>query len=288
LTIDIKGTRDGEDVAGMTTDDFLYELGSGTVLPELDERLPGSPPGDILDVEAELPDGKVNLKVLVKSVKEKVLPDVTDEWASEASEFDTVEELRDDITKRMSMIKKVQSRLALQDEAIKALVELVDIDPPAPLVDAEVERRVHDLEHRLEAQRATLAEYLEATGQTPEQIVEGLRVQAAPSVKADLALRAVAEAESIEPTDDDIEAEIERLAAAYQVKPGELERNLERTNQMGAVRSDWKKSKALEWLIEHVEVVDKEGQPIDRALLEPEPQSEVTAQSEQEAEAGEA
>jgi trigger factor len=235
-----------------------------------------------------LPDGKVTLKVLVKSVKEKVLPEVTDEWASEASEFDTVEELRADITKRMSMIKKVQARLALQDEALKALVELVDIEPPGPLVDAEVERRVHDLEHRLEAQRATLAEYMEATGQTPEQIVEGLRVQAAPSVKADLALRAVADAEGIGPTDDEMEAEIERLAAAYQVKPVELRRNLDRTNQMTAVRSDWKKSKALEWLIEQVEVVDKDGQPIDRALLEPEPQPEGTEESEQEAEAGEA
>ena len=288
LTIDIKGTRDGEDVAGMTTDDFLYELGSGTVLPELDERLPGSRPGDILDVEAELPDGKVTLKVLVKSVKEKVLPDVTDEWASEASEFDTVEELRADITTRMAMIKKVQSRLALQDEALKALVELVDIDAPAPLVDAEVERRIHDLEHRLEAQRATLAEYMEATGQTPEQIVEGLREQSAPSVKADLALRAVAEAEGLDPSDEDMDVEIDRLAAAYQVKPAELRRNLDRTNQMTAVRSDWKKSKALEWLIEHVEVVDKDGQPIDRALLEPEPQPEGTEESEQEAEAAEA
>jgi trigger factor len=274
LTIDLKGTRDGEDVPGMTTDDFLYELGSGTVLPELDERLPGARPGDILGFDADLPDGPVSFKVLVKSVKEKVLPEVTDEWAGEASEFDTVEELRADIAKRMGMFKRVQASLALRDEAVKALVELVDSDPPAPLVDAEVERRVHDLEHRLEAQRATLAEYLEATGQTPEQILAGLREQAGPAVKADLALRSVADAEGIEPTEGDIDQEIDRLAEAYEMKPAELRRNLERANQMAAVRSDWKKNKALQWLIEHVEVVDGEGQPVDRALLEPESEAE--------------
>ena len=98
-------------------------------------------------------------------------------------------------------------------------MELVDTDPPAPLVDAEVERRVHDLEHRLEAQRATLGQYLEATGQTPEQYLAGLRPAAPQSVKADLALRAVAEAEHLEPTDADIDEEIERLAASYNSNP---------------------------------------------------------------------
>jgi trigger factor len=269
LTIDLKGTRHGQDVPGMTMDDFLYELGSASVLPELDVQLQGARLGDILAFNADLPDGPVSFKVLVKEVKEKVLPEVTDEWASEASEFDTVAELRSDIEKRLGLVKRVQASLALRNGAIEALVELVDTDPPAALVDAEVERRVHDLEHRLEGQRATLEQYLEATGQTAEQIVAGLREGAATAVKADLALRAVAEAERIEPNDADIDAEIERLAEAYKVKPAELRRNLERADQMPAVRSDWKKSKALDWLVEHVEVVDADGQPLDRALLEP-------------------
>jgi trigger factor len=253
----------------MSTDDFLYELGSGTVLPELDVQLSGARPGDILGFDAELPDGKVAFKVLVKEVKEKVLPQVSDEWASEASEFDTVAELRDDIATRISLIKRVQARMALRNSAVEALVELVDVDPPAPLVNAEVERRVHDLEHRLQAQKASVSQYLEATGQTPEQVVEGMREGAAEAVKADLALRAVAESEHLEPTEADLDAEIERLADSYQIKPAELRRNLERADQMPAVRSDWKKSRALEWLVEHVEVVDADGQPIDRALLEP-------------------
>ncbi|HUE61105.1 MAG TPA: hypothetical protein VMO88_16170, partial [Acidimicrobiales bacterium] len=187
----------------------------------------------------------------------------------EASEFETVDELRADITKRVSLVKKVQSTLALRNATVEALVELVDADPPAPLVDAEVQRRVHDLEHRLQAQNVGVAEYLQATGQTPEQVVESMREGAAQAVKADLALRAIADQEGFEPTEADIESEVERLAGAYEMKPAELRRNLDRTEQMPAVRSDWKKSKALEWLLEQVEIVDPEGNPIDRALLEP-------------------
>ncbi|HEX6395756.1 MAG TPA: trigger factor [Acidimicrobiales bacterium] len=277
LTIDLKGSRNGEDVSGLTTDDFLYELGSKTVLPELDDQLQGARVGDIFEFNAELPDGTVHFKVLVKDVKEKVLPEVTDEWASEASEFDTVEELRADITKRISLVKKVQSTLALRNSAVEALVELVDIDAPAPLVDAEVQRRVHDLEHRLQSQNLGVAEYLQATGQTPEQVVESMREGAAGAVKADLALRAIADQEQIEPTDQDLQAEIDRLAEVYGVKPAELRRNLDRAEQMPAVRSDWKKSEALEWLLEQVEIVDPEGHPIDRALLEPaDPEDDAT------------
>ena len=169
LTIDLKGTRDGQDVPGLTINDFLYELGSGTVLPELDVRLQGGRPGDILAFDADLPDGPVALKLLVKDVKEKVLPEVTDEWASESSEFDTVAELRADIEKQVGLVKRVQAAMALRNGALEALVELVDGDPPPALVDSEVERRVHDLQHRLEAQRATVEQYLEAIGQTPEQ-----------------------------------------------------------------------------------------------------------------------
>ena len=269
LTIDLSGTRDGEPVAGLAMDDFSYELGSGSVLPELDARLDGAKLGDILSFDAEIPgQDPVTLKVLVKDIKEKKLPELTDEWASEASEFETVDELRADISNRMAMVKRVQASMALRNAAVEALVELVSDDPPQSLVDAEVERQVHEMGHRLERQGATINDYLEATGQSGPELVEALREQAVPAVKADLALRAVAEAEGIEPTEEDIDAEIERLAQAYNMKSRQVRLNLERADQMLAVRSDWRKTRALEWLVEHVEIVDPEGQPIDRALLE--------------------
>ena len=277
LTVDIKGTRGGEPVSGMTTDDFLYELGSGTVLPELDDQLRGAKVGDILSFDAAFPgdEGRVALRVLVKDIKEKILPEVTDEWASEASEFDTVEQLRTDLAKRIGLVKRVQSQLALRNATISALVQLVAEDAPEPLVDAEVERQVHDLHHRLEAQGATIPQYLQAIGQSEQTLLAELRQGAAESVKADLALRAVAETEEIEPTDEEVDAEIARLAERMEQKPDQLRRQLERAEQMAAVRSDVRKSKALEWLVERVDAVDEEGHPIDRSLLSPEPEGDA-------------
>lgn len=271
VTIDLSASRDGEPIGGLTTDDFLYEVGSGSVLAELDTNLEGAKVGDILAFDAEIggPDEQASLKVLVKEVKEKKLPELTDEWAAEASEFETVDELRADISKRMALVKRLQATMALRSNTVEALVELVSDDPPASLIDAEVERQLHDMQHRLESQGANISDYLQATGQSPEELVGALRSQSIPSVKADLALRAVAEAEGIDPTEADIDAEIDRLAIAYNMKPAEARRNLQRADQMLAVRSDWKKTRALDWLLQHVEIVDEDGEPIDRELLDP-------------------
>ncbi|MCU4185508.1 trigger factor [Acidiferrimicrobium sp. IK] len=266
LTIDLKGTRDGEEVSGMTLDDYLYELGSGSLLPEVDEHLQGAKAGDTITFSSESTSSEVTIEV--KEVKEKVLPDVTDEWASDASEFDTVDELRADIVKRLTTVKKMQASMALRNGTIEALVALVDEAPPKALVDAEVERQAHDLGHRLEAQGATIAQWLAATGQSEQDVIAELQAAAEPAVKADLALRAVAEAERIEPSEDDVEAELARIAGQYQLSVDDVRAQLERAEQMPAVRSDLKKSKALEWLIEHVELVDAEGNPVDRAALE--------------------
>ncbi len=228
LTVDLKGSRHGEPVAGMSTDDLSYELGSGTVLPELDTQLQGAKAGDIFKFTADLPDGPVTFQVLVKEVKQKVLPEVTDEWASEASEFDTVEELRQDLVDRIGGVKRLQAAMALRNQVVEAVVELVTEDPPEPLVEAELERRAHDLAHRLEAQGATIAQYLEAIGQTEQELVEELRQGATSAVKADLALRAVADAEDIEVSDDELAEELGRMAERLNQKPAQLLRQLER------------------------------------------------------------
>jgi trigger factor len=287
LTIDIKATRDGEAVAGLTTDDFLYELGSGTVLPELDQQLDGAKIGDILSFDAAFgmatDEGSgtdtVQIQVLVKNVNEKILPDVTDEWASEASEFDTVHELRADFVKRMTMVKRLQASMALRNGVVEALVALVDVEAPEPLVNAEIERRANDLGQRLAQQNATVAQYLVATGQSEEQVVAELRAGAEPAVKADLALRAVAEAERLDASDEEVDAEISRLAESYSMSAAELRRNLDRADQLPALRSDVRKTKALEWLVQNVELVDPEGHPVDRSLLTP----EALIEAEQEA-----
>lgn len=273
VSIDVAGSVDGEPVEGLTADDYLYELGSDAVVPELDEHLRGAKVGDILVFDAAHPDPEeeatIAFRVLVKDVKEQVLPDVDDAWASEASELETVDALREDLRNRLGAIRRVQTQMALRDGVVAALVALVDAEAPESLVEAEVERRANDLQHRLSHQGASIPQYLEATGTTGEALIAQLREQAVDAVKADLALRAVVEAEDIEVDDDELDAEIASIAERVGEPASTVRAQLERAEQLPAVRSDIKKGKALEWLVEHAEVVDEDGRPVDRSLLQP-------------------
>jgi trigger factor len=272
-TVDIAGSIAGEPVESLSVDDYLYEVGSGVVIAELDDHLRGAKVGDILVFDAKHPDPEVTdpitFRVLVKEVKEQVLPEVTDEWASEASEFETVAELRADIAERVGSIKRVQAMLALRERVVDALVQLVEDDAPAPMIDGEVQRRIEDLAHRLQHQGASIEQYLEATGTSPDDLIAELRAQAANAVKADLAIRAVIEAEGFAADDDEVDAEIARIAARVEQPVEEVRSQLERAGQLSAVRSDVTRGKALEWLADRAEVVDQEGVAIERSLLEP-------------------
>jgi trigger factor len=284
VTIDIAGSFEDEPVEGLTADDYLYEVDSEAVVPEIDARLHGAKVGDILEFDAEHPDpeedGQLHFRILVKDIKEKVLPELDDEWANEASEFETLDALRADIAERIGNMKRVQAQLALRNGVVDSLVELVDEEPPDALVQTELERRANDLVHRLSHQGATLEQYLEATGRSQEELLAELRESAVPSVKADLALRAVAEMEDLHATDDEVDAEIASLAERLGQKPAAVRKEFERAGQVQAVRSDIRKGKALEWLVEHAEIVDPDGQPVDRSELQPPADQPETAEDE--------
>lgn len=275
LSIDITGSQDGTELSGLTAQDYLYELGSGSVVPELDQNLAGKKAGDIVAFQAEHPEpdeAPIDFRVLVKDVRRKVLPDLDDEWASEASEFDTVEELREDLTRRLATVKRVRAQLALQEATSEAVAALVADEIPDALVNAEMQNRLQTLGMRLQAQGLDLEGYLAATGKDEETFVSELRETAREGAQLDLALRAVMEAEEIEVADDDVDAEIAAMAERTGQKPAALQSQLERSEQMPAIRSELKKRKALEWLVDHVEIVDPEGAPIDRSLVEVEPE----------------
>ncbi|HLH28983.1 MAG TPA: trigger factor, partial [Acidimicrobiales bacterium] len=263
VTIDVHGAVDagGESI---DADDFLYEVGSGSAVPGLDDQLRGSRVGDILSFEAPVaPSGlSAAVRVLVKEVKELVLPEVTDEWAAESSEFETVEELKADIAARLRERKVLEARIARQQGAMAALVELVTEDVPDALVDSEVRERLHDLEHRLEQQGLSLAQFLAATNQSEAEFVAQLREGAVESVKADLALRAVADAEGIEVTDEELESELAAMGERLGTSPEAVRERLERSGRLSAVRSERRKIKAARWLVEHVELVDEQGSPV--------------------------
>ena len=267
VTIDLHGTdASGAEVVGV--DDYLYEVGSGTVVPELDAELHGAKAGAIVAFDAanpNEPDASVAFRVLVKEVKVKKLPETTDEWAAESSEFATLDELRADIEDRIGRVKLMQSQMALRQNAIEALSALVsDDDVPEVLVDDEVNERLHDLQHRLEAQKLGLAEYFQATGTSPDELLSTVRVDAQGAVKADLALRALVEAEELTLSEDELDAEIGTMAERMGTTATELRRQLDTAGRTGAVRSELRKGKALEWLLDHVELFDEDGNPMSR------------------------
>jgi trigger factor len=267
VTIDLHGNdAGGAEVVGI--DDYLYEVGSGTVVPELDPELRGAKAGAIVAFDAPTPGDEeqiVSFRVLVKDVKIKKLPETTDEWAAESSEFATVAELRADILERISRVKLVQSQMALRQKTIEAVAELVaDDDVPEVLVDAEVNERLHDLQHRLEAQKLGLSEYFAATGQNPDDLLGAVRTDAHQAVKADLALRALVEAEKLTLSDDELDAEMVTMAERMETTPAELRRQLDTAGRTGAVRSELRKAKALQWLLDHVDLFDEEGNPMSR------------------------
>jgi len=273
VTIDIAGWEDDEPVSGLTADDYLYEVGAGAVVAEIDDQLRGAKVGDILEFDAEHPDpdseASLRLRILVKEIKEKVLPDVDDEWANEASEFDTVDELREDLRKRAAMTRVVMAQMGLRNAAAQSAGELVaEDDVPEAMVNAEMEHRLNDLAMRLQAQGMDFEAYMSATGQDQESMVGELRGAAVMATRADLALRAVAEAEGLEVTEEDLDEELEKLAQRVEQTPAEVRLALEEGDQLPAVRSDLRKRKALDWLVEHVQIVDEDGTPIDRADLE--------------------
>jgi len=283
VRMNVRGSVDGEAVPGLTADDYVYEVGAGAVVPELDGALTGASAGDVLDFAAPVPDDPdttIDFHVEVLAVNEKVLPEADDEFARRSSEFSTLEELRADVAKHMSMVKRVESYLALRDETVKALTELVgDEDVPEAMVANEVSRRLDDLAARLGQQGATLDQYFAVTGQDRAAYEASLREGALSTAKADLALRAVAEAEGIEAEEADLEAEITRLAERFKMKPKQVRKNLEANYQLPALAADVRKSKAVKWLMDRVHLVDAEGAVIDRALMQLDADEEKVAQA---------
>jgi trigger factor len=284
-TIDIAGSQGGEPLEGLTADDYLFQVGSGAIVPELDEQLLGTKPGDILEFEAAMPGDDqaepLDFRVLVKEVKERKLPDLDDEFASEASEFETLDELRDDLHKRMHQVKQVRAQMALREKVGEALADLIEDDIPDALVNSEMQERLNDLAMRLQAQGLSLEQWLAGTGRSQEDLLGELRDTATTAAKVDLALRAVADAEAIQAEEEDLDQEVEVAAERLELDAAKVRADLERADQIQAIRSDIKKRKALDRLVETVEIVDDDGNPIDRAELEIEAADDTTETAEE-------
>lgn len=274
--IDLKGSVGDELVEGLSASDFLYEVGSAQLLERLDAELRGAKPGDILDFTETLPErfgeragDVVSFRVLVKEAKRKVLPEATDDWVQDASEFETLDELRTDVRRRLETIQTFQLQLAARDRMLEQLAELVTIEAPGPLVTDEMQRRVQDLVHRLQERGATLQQYVEASGLEQDEFVRRLEEGAARAVRADLALRAIIEQEKVDPSEEELEEELARIAERVDRPVEEVRTELGHGGGLQAVRSEIARGKALQFVVDHALVVDGAGNEIDLALPPP-------------------
>ncbi len=272
VTIDIEAIHEGEPVAGLTAEDYVYEVGMGAVVPELDEHLEGASAGDELSFEADHPDEDedepLSFTIAVKEVQATVLPEADDAWAKENSEFETVAELRADLHARMERSRIIQAISARRNNVAEAVAKLVDDEAvPEALTAMEFENRVQDMALRLQAQGLDFEQFLQFSGQSQEGMLDDIRESAALSARVDLALRAIAEAEGLHPSEADLEAEFERVAAEVGRPADQVREEFTTAGQLPAVRSDLAKSAALDWLVERASLVDDEGDTVDAGDL---------------------
>ncbi len=203
----------------------------------------------------------------MKQVREKVLPEANDEWASDASEFDTLEELRSHLADNLSSLKKLEARLLLRERVVEALAELVADEMPVTLVAGEVERAREALAHRLAERGLTIDQYLEASGQDPGEL------------DAEFERQAVSQVRPISPcgrspTPRGSSSTTRILQLRSSVSPSQtnqdarsLAARLARTGGLEQLRSDVRNEKAVAWLVNSVDIVDEQGAPMDRTLL---------------------
>jgi trigger factor len=258
---DVRASVHGQEVPEASRVGFLTEVGSEELVPELDRELEGKRKGDILKFNAVLPESfgdlagkEVTFTVLVKEVKSKRLPAADDEFAKTASEFDTLEELREDVRKKLRVFKEAESKAAVRDLVLANVVDAIDVDLPERLVDEQTEGRIENARERAERAGTTLEALLESQGWDELRFRSDARAHALRSLKAELVLEAVARQEGIKATKEDLENEIRSLSEATGKDAREVTRILERSGQVGSLAGDIIRTKALDLLVEAADV----------------------------------
>jgi trigger factor len=279
VSMDVHVEQVAGDADPLDMSDFMYTVGSGSITEGVDELILGMKAGEELKVNGNMGQGAVaTYQLSLKKVQERELPELSDEWVQENTEWQSVEEMRDTISAQMRRMRVAEAQRTQRDSVLVALSDLVSADVvPDSLVQDETNERLHDLGHRLEQQKLNLETFLQVTNQSSDQLLETLRADAVRAVRIDLALRALVKAENLEPSDDEVEEELASTAAAMEVPVERLRTNLRDTGRVVNFRAEVAKMKASRWLNEHVTYVDPEGVTIDPALLKADESEELDA-----------
>lgn len=257
--IDFEGFLDGKAFAGGKGENYPLTIGSGQFIPGFEEALVGAELNKEVDVNVTFPEdyqeeslaGKpVVFKCTVKEIKEKQLPALDDEFASEVSEFDTMAEYREDLKKKLADRKAEAAKDAKEDAVISAIIEDAEMEIPDAMLDTQQRQMVEDFAQRIQSQGLTMEQYMQFTGMTPQVMLDQVKPQALKRIQSRLVMEAVAAAEKMIASEEDFEEEIKAMGEAYQLEPDKVKELL---GESGAkqVREDICIKKAVEFVVEN-------------------------------------
>ena len=222
--IDFEGFADGVAFAGGKGTDHNLEIGSGQFIPGFEDQLVGAKIGEEVEVNVTFPEeyhaeelkGKPAMfKVTVKSIQEKELPELNDDFAKDVSEFDTFDEYKADVKAKLDKANADKTAAEFEGNVIKVVTDNATVDIPDCMIDAKIEDMIRDFGYRLSSQGLSLEQYMQFTGSTVDTFKEQFKEQAAEQVKTSLVLEKIAKLENIEVTDDDVENEFKNMAEMY-------------------------------------------------------------------------
>lgn len=268
VLIDFEGFVDGEAFEGGKAENHSLRLGSGQFIPGFEEQLIGAKAGDEKDVNVTFPEeyqaselaGKPAVfKVKVHEVKEDILPELDDEFAKDVSEFETLAEYREDLKKKLQTVREKSAAEEFEGRLLDKLLEGLEAEIPACMIEQQLDRVAEDFEYRLRAQGMTLEGYLQMSGMDMDGFRNTFRDRAERQVQTTLALEAVVKAEGFDVTDEEIEAEYAKLAEQYKTQTEELKKYM----SAEAIKEDMLKSKAVELIKETAVKLDPKPEEAD-------------------------
>lgn len=258
--IDFEGFLNGEPFEGGKAEKYSLELGSGSFIPGFEEQVVGMAKDEEKDIEVTFPENyhseelkgqPVTFKVKLHDIKRKNLPALDDEFAKDVSEFDTLEEYKQDITKRLQERKEQNAQREKENAVVEKAAAAAEVEIPAVMIDSEVENMLGDFANRLKMQGMNLEMYFQFSGQNEEALKEQMRGDAEKRVRQNLVLEAISKAEGIEASDEEVNEELEKLAKQYQRSAEELRAILTANGNLEGLTSDLVTRKTVEFLLNH-------------------------------------
>lgn len=258
--IDFEGFMDGVAFEGGKGENHPLEIGSHSFIDTFEDQLVGKNAGDELEVNVTFPEeyqaadlaGKPAMfKVKIHEVKAKELPELNDEFAQEVSEFDTLDEYKADLKKNLEVQKENEAKRTKEDEALKKIIDKSKMDIPEAMIKTQCESMVNDFAQRISQSGLSMEQYMQFSGLTMEKLEEQVRPEAENRIKSSLVLEQIAKDEKIEVSDDEMMAEVEKMAASYGMEADKLKEYLGDAEKE-SIKRDLSVTKAVDLIMENV------------------------------------